>query len=681
MNGKLSFSTNPIRFFYQSCLVLFILPFSYSVLKAQNVECPNNSSSTTGCFQINALQNGVVVQNVTRICLGTPIQIVRCKPLVGDYIDNVSYDYDDTISTSPTRGLLQPISDTTFTYTQPGKYSIKQSGSGDDAAGIFCVSLRKPIEVMPIPPPVFTLTACTGQRVVLNIPAGDASNPYEEYVVDWGDGSAVQTVPAGSVTKAYATTGAKTVTVTGRYQPGGCGASATNTVTPVNALNLPRLTQLTVKDNNSVELAFLPTADFPTYEIYQRALPANPYELIQVLTNPANGTITLTGLNTPTTTYCFRVDALDACGQKISLGEVCTVTLQASAQNQQNRVDWPVYPLGGFSQYRLYRNNQPIRNFTNQQTRQFTDTDVACAREYCYALEVRAGNVTSLSQTTCVTAISDEKPTVLENLTATVLSGQLVLAWKKPERFPVRFYRIERSDNGEPFQLIGQYSGQNGQYVDAQVSNDSVSYCYRVSYTDSCGNQSDFTGTACPMRLKKVESPAQPHPYQLTWSAYQNWPSGVASYTVEWLDADGNVLRSVDAGTALNYSESERDTINQEVYFRIKAQSRDPLPLISYSNVVEYVQELRVYLPDAFTPNEDGLNDTYGAKGLFIRSFRMQVFNRWGELLFVSDNVDEGWDGTFQGAPAPAATYVCRIEAFDFRGKNLTKNKLFVLIR
>jgi gliding motility-associated-like protein len=180
--------------------------------------------------------------------------------------------------------------------------------------------------------------------------------------------------------------------------------------------------------------------------------------------------------------------------------------------------------------------------------------------------------------------------------------------------------------------------------------------------------------------LKKTENPGNPDLYQLEWSDYREWLAGVETYVVELLDEEGNVQERVDVGSALRYSKSERVTLRQVLYFRVKAISKDLIPLVSYSNVITYVQTMQVFLPDAFTPNEDGLNDQYGAKGLFVRDFRMQIFNRWGDLLFVSNTMDEGWDGTYQGVLSPPDTYVCKIEAFDFRGKRITKNKIFALI-
>jgi gliding motility-associated-like protein len=663
-------------FFY--FIFFFFLPLH--VIRAQ--ECvPDNSGTAIGCFTINATYNGITQTDISRVCLGTEIQVIQCKPSKGDNIFNVIYDYDDSVSSAnPTQGALPPVSAASFTYTLPGTYTILQRGSGDEAIGVGCISLRKQIVVLPIPEPEFSLTTCTGQKVILNIPPDHPNNPYETYVVNWGDGSAPQTISSNSAQHTYLTGGVKSVTVTGGYQPGGCGSSTTKTVTPANALTLPQLRQLTVKDNAEAELELTLSAEFPGYEIYQRIPPAS-YQPFLTLSSPTNGVVALTGLNNQTTTYCYKVVASDACGQTLDLGEVCTVRLEATAQNNQNLVRWPVYSGPDFQSYQLYRDNRVIRVFTDAQNIQFIDTEVKCSRNYCYALEIKTGTTHSLSQTECVTAISDTKPTVPENITATVLNGSTVLAWKKPEQFTVRSYKIERSENGGPFRVYGQIASTNGQFLDAQSATDTLNFCYRISYADSCGNVSDASTEACPIRLKKTNDAVNPQPYEMEWSPYQNWPAGVKAYVLEWLDAKGLVRDSVEVGLSLKYAISERDTLQQVLYFRVKAVSNDVIPLISYSNVIMYVQEMRVYLPDAFTPNKDGTNDLYEAKGLFIRDFRMQIFNRWGQLLFVGNSIEEGWDGTHQGAPAPPTTYVCKMEAFDFRGKMITKNKIFVLIR
>ena len=56
--------------------------------------------------------------------------------------------------------------------------------------------------------------------------------------------------------------------------------------------------------------------------------------------------------------------------------------------------------------------------------------------------------------------------------------------------------------------------------------------------------------------------------------------------------------------------------------------------------------EYTFFIPDAFSPDGDGLNDTFQPKGDRISSFNMKVFDRWGGILFESSDINYGWDGT-----------------------------------
>jgi gliding motility-associated-like protein len=74
------------------------------------------------------------------------------------------------------------------------------------------------------------------------------------------------------------------------------------------------------------------------------------------------------------------------------------------------------------------------------------------------------------------------------------------------------------------------------------------------------------------------------------------------------------------------------------------------------------------YVPNAFTPNDDGVNDTFTGKGMFINEFEMIIFDRWGEAVYKTDNIDKPWDGkTNNGAAiAKADVYVYVIKVTDF---------------
>lgn len=97
--------------------------------------------------------------------------------------------------------------------------------------------------------------------------------------------------------------------------------------------------------------------------------------------------------------------------------------------------------------------------------------------------------------------------------------------------------------------------------------------------------------------------------------------------------------------------------------YRVTAYKNGSSQTVSMSNEVEVVPTMSLYIPDAFTPNGDGINDTFGISGEAIRNFNMRVYNRWGELVFESDNASTQWDGSFKGEKVPQGVYVYQVSA------------------
>ena len=87
-----------------------------------------------------------------------------------------------------------------------------------------------------------------------------------------------------------------------------------------------------------------------------------------------------------------------------------------------------------------------------------------------------------------------------------------------------------------------------------------------------------------------------------------------------------------------------------------------------------------VFFPNAFTPNDDGLNDVFVYTSRLVEAVDLQVYNRWGEVLFQTDQLDTGWDGSYQGTPAPQGTYLYKIEVVDQLGNRFTRQGSFVLL-
>jgi gliding motility-associated-like protein len=72
---------------------------------------------------------------------------------------------------------------------------------------------------------------------------------------------------------------------------------------------------------------------------------------------------------------------------------------------------------------------------------------------------------------------------------------------------------------------------------------------------------------------------------------------------------------------------------------------------------------INVYFPNAFTPNGDGLNDEFKViiSSPNIEAFSMSVFNRWGAIIFHTNDISLGWDGTYQGKMCTPGSYVFKI--------------------
>jgi gliding motility-associated-like protein len=82
---------------------------------------------------------------------------------------------------------------------------------------------------------------------------------------------------------------------------------------------------------------------------------------------------------------------------------------------------------------------------------------------------------------------------------------------------------------------------------------------------------------------------------------------------------------------------------------------------------VEVEPDFMFYIPNTFTPNEDGKNDffrPYG-EGVQWETLVMTIYNRWGEQIFFTASIDNPWDGSYLGAQVESAVYVYTITIVD----------------
>ncbi len=88
--------------------------------------------------------------------------------------------------------------------------------------------------------------------------------------------------------------------------------------------------------------------------------------------------------------------------------------------------------------------------------------------------------------------------------------------------------------------------------------------------------------------------------------------------------------------------------------------------------IVEIKPDFAIYIPNAFTPDENGTNDIFQPIGVGINEdkYQLDIFDRWGENVFTSDNFRKGWDGTVKGStkPVPQGVYVYKLMVYDLQG-------------
>jgi gliding motility-associated-like protein len=107
--------------------------------------------------------------------------------------------------------------------------------------------------------------------------------------------------------------------------------------------------------------------------------------------------------------------------------------------------------------------------------------------------------------------------------------------------------------------------------------------------------------------------------------------------------------------------------------YRVIAVKNGNSSITSMSNETEVTPTMYLYVPNSFTPNGDGLNDFFYVQGEAIQTFKIQVFNRWGDLILESNDVNTGWDGKFNGQLVPQGTYVYKLSASSVTGRRTTK--------
>jgi gliding motility-associated-like protein len=242
---------------------------------------------------------------------------------------------------------------------------------------------------------------------------------------------------------------------------------------------------------------------------------------------------------------------------------------------------------------------------------------------------------------------------------------------------PIRFFNQTDSLKSGPLSFNWNFgNGQTDTTFNAQSSYQ-VPGLYHVILTAQQKNCDAFPATILDSVIQivqpidRVDLP--------TISAYKNVNKVISGrdlpgYIYKWSPSFG-LRRTDSASTTFNYS------INMK--YGISMTSKEGCVTTDSLFIRVFNDKLvEIFVPKSFTPNGDGVNDKIYAYTSGIREFRyFKIINRNGRQLFETRNIDQGWDGVYNGTPQPMSIYFWVAEGIADDGTIVQRSGQFLLIR
>ncbi len=128
-----------------------------------------------------------------------------------------------------------------------------------------------------------------------------------------------------------------------------------------------------------------------------------------------------------------------------------------------------------------------------------------------------------------------------------------------------------------------------------------------------------------------------------------------------------------------NGSTSDNLTVNESGVYVVSVTNACGTNADSVTVTFEPCEQI-IWVPNAFTPNGDLLNDVFKPYLENVNSYQLLIYNRFGQLLFTSNDIGKGWDGKFEGALVPVGVYVWKITFKDYLNVKYEKYGFVTLI-
>ncbi len=622
---------------------------------------------------------------------------VGCAPLTVNFTDNsrfvsrYSWDFGDPNTIADTSNLPNP----TYTFTNPGTYQIRLRAFSKNSC-FRDSTWTKTIVVNPVPSADFETTdtiACF--RTLVSFRDKSISiDPLSSWSWDFGDPNTVaDTSNQQNPSYTYLGPGSFNVRLTVTTSKGCINTIIKNnffrvldTLPPPNA----PIRFISVVGNN-VDVNWNQSA-LLSYEFKEYVL-SNGGTVISNIGSQSILNYTHINPASSSVSQCYKIQVRDNCNRIASqFIEHCTVYLDVTSSSfATNTLNWsPYVGWANVKEYRIYRAEESkpfVLISTVPGSVNLYDDQNLCNINYCYyivAVNQADTLMKSNSNNDCNIPVYQTSGNSIDFKRATVEGNRTRIDWNSPLLGQVKYYIIDKYSERTNFWVSPYDTTSNKFYYDNNVNTVENTYAYRVRYIDGCGNRSDSSNIGRTMVLK-VDSVMSGNEVnvRLKWNSYVNWQNGVGRYEVYFQLENGSFSKIADLIDTM-YIDIDVPKAQKGFYcYYVQAVENEAIPDSSSSNVVCFAYPSKLYTPTAFTPNGDGLNDEFYAIAPGMKTFLLQIFDKWGNKVFESEDPNERWTGkkNNSGEIAPPGMYGYHITARGVDGKRFRQSGSFSLMR
>lgn len=665
--------------------IVFLLLFSTTVF-AQGV-CDITTGVEKGSFTFDG---------PSTVCIG---QAVKLRDNSGG--TGVRYIFGYTGQPASQLSSISSQTNLDYTFLAAGQYTVLQYGKKNGRDMYYCdvVYVRENNK------PDISYEACNNTRITLTIRNSPINN-FDSYRIKWSDGS-IDNIPTGtilpySVKKTFATSTTQNILVEGLYTiPNNCPAPQPITVKMDRGEMFPRIEKLELSEDGreaSITLVGNPDAEYflSSRSIEQAGIVPN-----NTMPKVKSGTFKSV-ISDPTKSQCFSVGRVGQAGCYEFSNEVCTIPFTFKPIDDKYQLTWQPVSTGKTQNTGVFTfinqiNTQIIRdeNGANKTTfsnvsSPYLDNTADCSKRYCYTLSSKvtvsyAGytganyiETATVSQKQCIDRKAIHPPAITDGLVTVNSANAVQINYEDNSPWPLdrKLYRLYRLESGTSLKQIDSSITIRAS-LDATIDASEKSYCYKILFVDKCGSESELSPAFCSILLSENSL------RNLEWT--NNSPFGNTAIQEFEVLSYNEQTNAVTVETTKTASETIfvpiLDKFEEEAKFQIKTTSSDGKE--SFSNIYTIPIAVKLFLPDAFTPNNDNINESLEIKGSTKRltDFEIQIYNRWGNPVFSSNDININWDGTFQNSPVPSDTYTYKIHAKVNDGKEINKTGKLLLLR